>query len=457
MRARRYMTLLASTLLLAMTTSCGPMDEEPEPDPDLTLDEKLELAIDEHDLEPLAEAPPQDPARVDLGRALFYDKILSGNRDTSCASCHHPREMTADEQPLSAGTGAIIEGTERRLGPHREFTPRQSTDIFNRGVPAWGTMFWDMRIRTTDDGRLLTPAGSRLPDGLDSPLEAQAMFPVTSRDEMRGEPWDTDVFGEPNELGEIVDGLVNQIWDALMVRLLDIDEYRELFAQAYPDVDVDELGFEHAAKALAAYQIDAFSFTDSPWDRYLAGQRDALDEPQKRGAALFYGEAGCVDCHSGSLFTDQKPHNLAVPQMGPGKSPDEPLDLGFGRVSNNPAHDFAFRTPPLRNVALTAPYMHNGAYPTLEGAIRHHLSAAQSLRDYDPNLLDDVFAELCLEDDELNERIISTLDPKMKDPPELDDDEIAELIAFLEALTAAGADNTVHEVPDRVPSGLPLD
>jgi cytochrome c peroxidase len=461
MRLRHDICL--SVLLAALVYGCGPdKPSEPAPQPELSVDEEIAVGIDAFDIEPLAEPEPQDVDKVELGRALFFDKLLSGRLDTSCASCHHPREMTGDDIPLSAGAGATVDGDKRRLGPDRTWTARNSPELFNRGVAEWTTQFWDMRIRMTDTGHMLTPAGSRMPEGLDNLLAAQAMLPVAERDEMRGERWDTDINGEPNELGQIVDGLLNKIWETLITRLMNNPEYRALFASAYPDTPVDQMSFVHAANAIAAFEIDAFSFTQSPWDRYVAGQSDALDRQQKRGAALFFGQANCAQCHSGTLFTDQKPHNLAVPQFGPGKSPDEPFDRGFGRVSNNSDFDFAFRTPTLRNVVLTAPYMHNGAYETLAGAIRHHIEPAASLRAYDGSHLDDDLRQTLQDDAATQERILKTLDSKMKEPAQdgpaqLDDDQIDDLISFMDSLTGEGAAECTDVVPESVPSGLPLD
>ncbi|MCB0238120.1 MAG: hypothetical protein KDH08_05655, partial [Anaerolineae bacterium] len=111
--------------------------------------------------------------------------------------------------------------------------------------------------------------------------------------------------------------------------------------------------------------IDAFTLLDSPWDRFLAGDDSALSTDAQHGALLFYGDAGCARCHSGNLLTDQEFHNAAVPQLGPGKGRQNPyIDLGRARETGNPDDRFAFRTPPLRNVALTGPWMHNGAFAT---------------------------------------------------------------------------------------------
>ena len=183
-------------------------------------------AILDHGVLPV-EAPSEDADRVALGRVLFFDKELSGNRDISCATCHHPTLNTADGLSLSIGTGG--DG----LGPNRSiplddfgtpiFIPRNAPEAFNRDN--FHTMFWDGRIEFDELGELITPVGEDLLPGLSTPLEAQAMFPVTSRDEMRGQ------VGE-SELGDLADDDFVGMWDALMTRLLVIDEYRTLFANA---------------------------------------------------------------------------------------------------------------------------------------------------------------------------------------------------------------------------------
>ena len=122
-----------------------------------------------------------------------------------------------------------------------------------------------------------------------------------------------------NEVALFSDDDLIDIWSALTDRLLAFPEDQLLFRNAYPQIAEEDLGFQHAANAIAAYEVAAFSFADSQWDRYLAGDHDALSEDAKRGALLFYGEAGCSNCHGGILMTDQEFHNIGVPQLGPGK------------------------------------------------------------------------------------------------------------------------------------------
>jgi cytochrome c peroxidase len=415
------------------------------------------LLLNKSGVTPLDPGPMPDPALVKLGEALFFDKELSGNRDISCATCHHPQFAGGDGLPLSFGTGGHGLGPEREPGHDRELIPRNAPELFNRGSPAWSTMFWDGRVKFDEVYDLDTPAGNGLPDMLQTVLAAQAMFPVTSREEMRGKFGDYTADRELNELATISDMRPKQIWAALMQRLLAIPGYVELFQTAYPDVPVDQLGFEHAANALAAYEIAAFSYTDSPWDRYLAGDRDALSEAARRGALLFFGEAGCGACHSGSLLTDQQFHNIGVPQLGPGKL-DRENQLDFGRFLETGRHEdrFAFRTPPLRNIALTGPYMHNGVFTTLEATVRHHLDATESLRSYDASQLPEYFRDGVHTDPRVLDDILASLDPRMTEPVVLADEQITDLLAFLNALTSPSAVDLSHLVPESVPSGLPV-
>jgi cytochrome c peroxidase len=315
-------------------------------------------------------------------------------------------------------------------------------------------MFWDGRIATQDENNLITPAGTISLDQIDNVVSAQALFPVTSADEMRGRPGDKDVFGQPNELAPMGDN-VEAIWEALMARLLAIPSSADLFQAAYPDTALEELTFHDAANAIGAFEIAAYTFTDSPWDRYLAGDTSALSAEVMQGALLFYGEAGCARCHSGSLMTDQQYHNIGTPQFGPGKNEDG-MDDGRFLETNTLSDQFAFRTPPLRNVAITAPYMHNGAYATLEAVIRHHLDAKEGLLHYDMSHLSPELQITCRGDVATQESILQTLDPWVAEPLALSDAEVGYLVAFLQALTAPSATNLAHTLPDEVPSGLPV-
>lgn len=330
--------------------------------------------------------------------------------------------------------------------------PRNAPDVFNRGSNAWFSMFWDSRVVSTETG-FISPAVGALPEGLPNVLAVQAMFPVTSPDEMRGAVGDLDIFDNVNELALIGDADLAGQWAAIMERLLALPGYQQLFADAFPDVAVDDLNFGHAARALAAFQIDAYTFLDSPWDRYVAGENNALSSNQKRGAILFYGSANCSTCHSGSLMTDQQHYNLGVPQLGPGKGAEAPEDHGRGRETGIPEDRCRFRTPALRNCEETFPYMHNGAYDDLEDVVRHHAHPLFSLITYEPEYFmaqEEVIETYTV----LNQfGVGSSIDNV--GVPHLSDIQVKRLVKFLEALTAPRLRQRLEAtIPASVPSGL---
>jgi cytochrome c peroxidase len=363
-----------------------------------------------------------------------------------------------DGLSLPIGTGGQGLGDERVFlsNARRVLVPRNATPVYNLGLASMDILFWDGRVQGTVETEFTSSADDDLPYGLDNAVAVQAMFPVTSREEMRGHRGNKDVFGERNEMASMNDHDWNAIWAGLMERLLAVPAYQDLFNAAYPDVPADELGFEHAANALAAYQTETFTFLDSPWDRYLQGDKAALSPQAEAGAMLFYGKAGCDQCHSGPLLSDLQFHNIGVPQVGPGKGFEEPLDYGRARETGDDNDLFAFRTPPLRNVAITGPWMHNGAYTTLEAAVRHHLNPSEAVENYDFGQLSPLVLEEDSGDTAVHTAALSAPSIFMLQK-DLTDAEVLALLAFLEALTSPSANNLSHTIPETVPSGLPVD
>jgi cytochrome c peroxidase len=451
MRRCRTLVLPAVMIAAGLIAGCGSDDSQPP-----TLDQQLRTTLRTAHVTPLDPGPAPPAAQVALGRALMFDKELSGNRDISCATCHHPLMHTADGLSVSMGTGGRGLGPTRVLGAGRSLIPRNAPEVFNRGVPLWTTMFWDLRVSGSAATGFSSPAQGALPAGLDSVLAAQAMFPVTARDEMRGAVGDVDVFGQPNEMARLPDSDFTTMWATLTQRLLRIPQYVALFGDAFPGVPTEQLGFQQAANAIAAFEIDAWTLLDSPWDRYVAGDDNALSLNAKRGALLFFGKAGCVGCHTGALLTDQQPHDIAVPQVGPGKGAEAPLDYGYGRESGEQSDRYKFRTPPLRNVAITGPWMHDGAYTSLESAVRHVLDPVTALRHYDVSQLAPEMRPMFRGSEETLAAILGNLDPLVAEPTALSDDEVNQLLTFLEALTDPAAIDLGSDVPDSVPSGLPV-
>ena len=201
--------------------------------------------------------------KVELGRMLFFDKILSGNRNISCATCHHPAFGSGDGLALPLGEGAIGLGTDRQTGSDPAAAvagrvPRNSPGLFNLGAREFERLFHDGRVETDPhgyfEGGFVTPAKWKLPSGLDNPLAVQAMFPVTSPMEMAGNKGENpvaDAISLNNAAGP------GGAWELLARRLQAIPEYVELFRRAYPD-DVREAGditFVMAANAIAAFRM----------------------------------------------------------------------------------------------------------------------------------------------------------------------------------------------------------
>lgn len=392
--------------------------------------------------------PAADSPKVLLGQALFFDKIVGGDRNIACSTCHHPLLGTSDALPTSIGVGGSGLGTSRIGGDSVALIPRNSPDLFNRGAAEWETMFWDARVAVAA-GYFETPAGEGLPTGLDSLLAAQALFPPTSRHEMRGHEG-------ANELADVQDSDLNGIWKGIMTRVLAIDEYVEMFRAAYPGVDTDDLNIAHFANAIAAYEIAHFTRLETPFDWFLAGDDKALTPQQLRGAELFVGKAGCASCHSGALLTDQLTHSIATPQLGPGKDAESANDFGREHETGDAGDRFAFRTPPLRNVELTGPYMHAGAYDTLEDVIRHHFNPEKSLRGYTGAHLADPHRSTVFQEGNLYDQVLETLSTDLTDCSDMGETEVADLAAFLRALTDPSARDMLDAVPEKVPSGIEL-
>ncbi len=428
-----------------------------------TLDQKVAEALQLAGVQGVSRPQPDAPELVELGEALFFDKILSGNQNISCATCHHPVAFTGDSLPVSLGEGGTGLGANRAQGAGH-LIPRNAPHIFNAGVSGVDTMFWDSRVhRDPATGELSTPEAGlnglapALPHAqqLTSALAAQAMFPVTSHEEMRGQTGTNEIADAANN---------EQVWARLMVRLVGtsngtvggIDGYRTLFSAAYPAVvNFDDFNFGHAARAIAAFERSLWTALDSPFDRYVGGDTGALSAAAKRGAVIFCDQGKCATCHSGPLLTDFQHHAIAVPQVGPGKNaPGE--DLGRALETGLTADNYKFRTPQLRNVALTGPWMHDGAFTTLEAAVRHHLDPLQSLANYDAGQMPALFAATHDTDTGRNAARAAALSPVLQTPIGLTDTEFSDLMAFLHSLTDPASLNLLDEIPDSVPSGLPV-
>ncbi|MBT26201.1 MAG: cytochrome-c peroxidase [Rhodobacteraceae bacterium] len=419
----------------------------------VSLSASLSLAADLPEQVTHAAFPETDADLARLGRDLFYDPILSGNMNISCGTCHHPSLGSADGMSLSIGEGGAGLGDRRQIIAGQEppaRIPRNAPALWNLGAYEFSTMFHDGRVELDDSARfgLRMPEDRPLERALGSPLAAQAMLPPLSPEEMAGQP------GENAVADAVALGDATLAWALLARRVNALPEYRQRFT---PHIGEAPVHFTDIATALSEFISFEFQAIDSPFDRHLRGQ-EALHRNAQRGLDLFYGPAGCAACHAGPFQTDHGFHAIAMPQLGPGKDPGHYGDRGRFHVTAAPEDRYRFRTPSLRNVALSAPYGHAGAFATLESVIRHHAQPVPSLMRYDrtqARLHDFPFADWQALDDQ-NERIEIAAASELPDTP-LSEAEIADLVAFLNALTDPIAARGRLGIPESVPSGLPVD
>lgn len=407
-----------------------------------------------------ADFAPVDEVEARLGQLLFYDPILSGNRNVSCATCHHPAFGTSDGLSLGIGDGGIGLGPDRVADPDNmpeQRIPRNAPALFNLGAHEFTVLFHDGRIEVDPDrpGGLRTPLDADMVTGFASLLSAQTMFPVLSPDEMAGHYSENDV-SQAVRRGVITGQ--GGAWDIIARRVGDIPEYADRFMVVYDHIEgADQITFADISNAIAAFMAFEWRSDNAPFDAVLRGDA-VLPEPAAAGMALFYGDAGCAACHSGPFLTDHDFHATGTPQIGPGKAArfeSHARDEGRFRVTGDPDDLYAFRTPSLRNVALTGPYGHAGAYSDLRAFVRAHLDPVAALQSYDiaaatlPGLpVDDVAG---LTDRDAIAAAVSN------QPRQFDEAQLTALIAFLDALTDPAAVEGRLGIPDAVPSGLPID
>ena len=332
---------------------------------------------------------PRTQEKVELGRLLFFDPILSSSRRVACATCHNPRWAWTDGRATPIGVGG------KGLGPDRVFdqpnnsprSPRNTPTLLNVGFIGLvsgqtlnvelAPLFWDSRIRG---------------------LEQQALVPIGTHGEMLGDDQDPS-----RAVAEAV------------VRLRSIPEYIQRFQNVFGPSAPETISADRLGKALAAFERTLLS-SKTPFDRYLGGDLSALTPLQTRGLIAFQ-KAGCQQCHGGPMLSDFETHVLGVPDADP-----------LGRE--------AVRTPSLRNVTATGPYMHNGVHRSLREVLKFY--------------------------DDLAERVSETLDggDQTAQPPldpllrqlQLDPEDFEPIESFLDAVSSADYD---HSEPTRIPSGLP--
>ena len=293
---------------------------------------------------------PLSDASVSLGKTLFFDPRLSRNGNMSCASCHNPSLGWSD-------------GLKTARGDHGKLLPRATPTITN--VAYNKILMWDGRHPS---------------------LESQALGPMESKDEM------------------------NTDFDSVLGFLRSNSGYLDMFKKAYPDEGINKFTM---AKAIANFQRTVV-VNDTPFDRWLAGDKGALSRSQWRGFQLFKGKAMCVTCHSAPNFTDSGFHNIGVSQFGGSAN-----DVGRYLIRKVKVNKGAFKTPPLRDVANTAPYFRDGSSGTLIEVVDHYARGGDDKTNLSPNMF----------------------------PIELNELEKQDLVEFLYGLSAAPRSFDVPRLP----------
>lgn len=403
-----------------------------------------------------------DENEAKLGQLLFYDPILSGNKEVACATCHHPSLGTGDGLSLSLGDGGKGLGSKRIVDYENlpeQRVPRNAQPLFNLGAKQFKTLFHDGRVQVdlSRPSGLRTPLEEEMVEGFSSIISAQTMFPVLSADEMAGH------YSE-NEISEAVrrGTLTGKggAWDLISKRVQAIPEYSDFFIDTYDHIETaQDIKFTDISNAVAAFMEFEWRSDTSPFDDFLQGRLD-LAISQEKGMELFYGKANCSSCHAGALFTDHQFHATGQPQVGPGKAArfqSHSRDLGRFRVTGNIKDKYAFRTPSLRNVELTGPWGHAGAYSNLEAFVYAHLNPYLALSNYDKSNV--TLTKYDANDwkimDNANE-VKAIADSITIKPVIISDGEVTDLLAFLGTLTDIKAQKGRLGIPETVPSGLEI-
>jgi len=334
-----------------------------------------------------------DPRAV-LGKRLFFSKALGGDEDAACVTCHHPMLGGGDGLSLPVGVGA--EYTDL-VGPGRHHdiaaanhdggptVPRNAPTTFN--LAGWSSvLFHDGRLQTVSGGISTPDSGFGVADTVagDDLVQAQARFPVTSPEEMKG--FARDAYTNQG-IRELLAGRLGGYGDEatqLSNTSYWINQFAAIFDPDNTGMTAEQMVTEQNISSLIGFYERSQVFIDTPWKAYIEGDLDAISDSAKRGALLFYGKAGCSNCHTGDFFTDEGFHNVASPQIGRGKGHgDGSEDFGRSAITSDNADLYKFRTPSLLNVEVTGPYTHAGAYTTLEAMVRHHLNPQDAINNYD--------------------------------------------------------------------------
>jgi cytochrome c peroxidase len=385
------------------------------------IDKRLTHYITKFNLTPLSKPINVNEKLADVGHSLFVDRRLSGNKNISCRDCHHPRTMTIDGLPLGVGEGSegVQAAGQFRLQKSGKILARNTPALFN--MDGLNVMFWDGRISFDPlTKEVITPIPLRndISKTLKSALAAQAIFPIVDHAEMRGQKGTNEIADAANE---------HEAWELITKRIMSVPQYKAIFSELYPG---EEINIGHMGEALAEFQRTAFAYGDTPYDNYLKGDQNALNDIQKVGMDVFFGKGKCGECHTGEHLSNFEFHNIGAPQIGPGRINGD--DFGRYEWDAREKNLYAFRVPPLRNVSLTAPYMHDGSFKTLAQVVEHYDMIVESFTGY--NLINNwknYIEKLTGHDHSKDELRKSSLSPKLTPKLFFEEEEEKALTEFL--------------------------
>lgn len=446
-----------------------------------------------------------NPKLAELGRLLWFDNFQSIGRDNTCGGCHSPSNGMGDSQPMAIGV--LSNGV---VGPHRTGprNQRRTPTVVNTAL--YPRLMWNSRFESLSGDPFDASKGFSFPVPEDAPsppsppftpfrfsaaenarhgvthlLQAQAHMPPTELIEVGGfldackQPdlaqWCAAGFnfgpGLPVPDVEVTSGFRNEPIRQMGLDALNSNrEYRRLFGQVFSEVQEGApIDFFMFGKAIAEFEFNLV-FANAPLDQFARGDNSAMSDSEKRGGLLFFGKANCASCHrvdgnSNEMFSDFQEHVVGVPQIfpsfgvktgnfpfsGPGMNEDFGREERTGDVSDR----YKFRTAPLRNLRVSPGFFHNGAYVTLEDAIRFHLSVVKSAKNYDPDAAG-VPADLRQVGPLVPTNLIA---PSLKKAISLTNAEFNDLVRFVkDALTDDRVEksNLCGLIPRRVPSGMPV-
>ncbi len=333
---------------------------------------------------------PPNLGKITLGKLLFFDPILSGKKDVACASCHHPEFGFAESLEISIGVNGKGLGSSRSFEANNDipFVKRNSQTVLNtafngytksvKSDPSKAPMFWDLRVES---------------------LEKQALEPIKAFEEMRGH-----AFEEKEALPTVVKRLKNN------------KAYQALFEKAFGQKNA--ISIENLGKAIASYERTLIA-NNSRFDKFMRGDNTALSQNEIEGMLAFL-KSGCSQCHNGPMFSDFKTHSIGIEDNEKLRF----IDDGFKKRNE-------FRTPSLRNLRFTFPYMHNGTVKTIENVLEFYEDLGGGK----------------IRNPRINANQIDPLIINLK----VEFKDISLIIEFLNTLNDTNFDKSI---PQKVPSGL---